>query len=160
MRRLCPPLAGIDPTRAAALSRARVVAWRDRCRGPGRVARFSLVRCTEALLTPDAPDTAWWEEPDSTTVSLDQGQRIDIVLRLLADHGGERLVALWSRAGPVALAQSDLGWWAAVLHAAADRQVEAPSVLVVTRWGWRCLPEDVSCSWSRPRHAPRPATRP
>lgn len=101
-----------------------------------------------------AADVAWWSNDAGRGPRHDQGLRIDIALRLVDSQHDAPVVAIWARLGPNELAQSDLGWLAAVRHAAADRGAPAPPLLVITRWGWRCLPAGTSRSWKRLRPGP------
>lgn len=151
-----PRLAGLDTATASRFARGRVLAWRTTCQGPQRPVRFSLVRCAEVSSRARAArDAAWWEIR-AGEVALDSvwdpADRLDVALRLLAALDDPPVVAVWSRVGPNEPTQSDLGWWAALRHAAGDRDVAVPSLLVVTRWGWRCLPEGTSRTWKRLRN--------
>lgn len=136
-------------------ARRRVLAWRRVCKGPDPAAKLSLVRGADVNAEDRiAEDVAWWLSAACTRRDDDQGIRIDVALRLLDGQDSPTVVTVWSRPGPTELIQSDLGWFAAVRHAAATRDVATPSLLVITRWGWVCLPAGTSRTWKRLRSSP------
>ena len=152
MRRIKPCLAGVDSDRADAFVRWRILALRGVGRRPGFVPRLSLVTCAEITQERHLPDDlVWWEPPDGRTRRVDVGLATEIAARLLRNTGGEPVVAVWSRSGPNDEADSDLVWWAAIGQAADIAGVRRPALLIITRDGWRCLPDGASRTWRRLR---------
>lgn len=152
MRRIKPALTGVDDERADAFARWRILALRGAGRQNGFVPRLSIVACDEINQTTHLPDDlAWWEPPARRVRGIDAGLATEIAARLLADAAGTPVVAVWTRSGSTDETDSDVAWWAAVRQGAAIADVPEPSLLVVTRAGWRCLPHGSSRTWRRLR---------
>lgn len=152
MNRIKPSLDGVDDDRADAFVRWRILALRGTSRQAGFVPRLSLVTCAEINQTTHlADDLSWWEPPGRHVRGVDAGLATEIAARLLRDVDGEPVVAVWTRSGPNEEADSDLIWWAAVQQGAGIAGVRLPSLLVITRAGWRCLPYGSSRTWRRLR---------
>ncbi|MDN5851774.1 MAG: hypothetical protein L0K86_02800 [Actinomycetia bacterium] len=152
MRRIKPSLTGTEDDRADAFVRWRILALRGTSRQAGFVPRLSVVTCAEINQTTHlADDLAWWEPPSRRVRGVDVGLATEIAARLLRDAGGEPVVAVWTRTGPNDETDSDLAWWAAVRQGAGIAGVPIPSLLVITRAGWRCLPHGSSRTWQRLR---------
>jgi hypothetical protein len=100
-------------------------------------------------------DVAWWSGEPTRAADpppLDWHLRREIATRLLSHAPGRRVVALWTRPGPLEPSDGDIAWAAALRHAAAGYGGLAPTLLTVTRWGWFALPDDVRREW-QPRRA-------
>ena len=149
-----PTLDGVDDVRGDAFARWRILALRGSSRNAGSSARLSLVPCADINATTHlANDAAWWDVPHAGLDLADSGARIDVALSLLESTGPQPHVAVWARQGPNEPFQSDVDWMAAIRQAAAIRRRTSPSLLVITRWGWQCLPHGTSRSWKRLRVA-------
>lgn len=154
MTQLHPTLDGVDATRGDAFARWRILALRGSSRNAGATARLSLVACADINATTHlAEDIAWWEAPRSGPALADPGARLDVALSLAESTGPHPHVAVWARQGPNEPFQSDVDWMVATRQAAAIRRRPAPPLLVITRWGWQCLPHGTSRSWKRLRAA-------
>lgn len=151
MRRIKPALTGVDEDRADAFVRWRILALRGTSRRAGFVPRLSLVTCAEINQTAHLPDDLVWWEPPRRAHRVDVSLATDIAARLLRDTDGEPVVAVWTRSGPTDETDSDLVWWAAIRQGADIAGVALPTLLVVTRDGWRCLPHGASRTWRRLR---------
>lgn len=152
MKRIKPTLDGIDGVRADAFVRWRILALRAASRQRDYRPRLSLVRSHDINHPQHLPeDLACWEPPAPTPEPIDGGLATEIAARLLHEIGGERVCAVWTRRGPTDEADSDIAWWAAIRHGAQIAGVPTPSLLVVTRWGWRCYPSRTSRTWQRLR---------
>lgn len=152
MRRIKPALAGVDDDRADAFARWRILALRGAHRQRGFAPRLSLVTCDEISQTTHLPDDlAWWDPPTRRPNGIDAGLATEIAARLLSDTAGAPVVAVWTRSGTNDETDSDIAWWAALRQGAAIAEIPEPSLLVVTRAGWRCHPDGSSRTWRRLR---------
>ena len=152
MKRIKPTLTGVDDDRADAFARWRILALRGARRQSGFVPRLSVVACDEINQIAHLPnDLAWWEPPARHMRGIDAGLATEIAARLLSDANGVPVLAVWTRAGLNDETDSDMAWWAAVQHGAAIAATSTPSLLVITRAGWRCLPHGSSRTWQRLR---------
>ena len=152
MSRIKPDLNGVDATRADAFARWRILALRGAQRQSGFVPRLSLVTCAEMNQSSHlAEDLSWWEPSSRRARGVDSGLATDIAARLLRDSADEPVVAVWTRAGLTDESDSDVAWWAALRQGAAIAAAPVPSLLVITRAGWRCLPNGSSRTWRRLR---------
>lgn len=159
MRRIKPELDGVDPDRADAFARWRILGLRGAHLSRGFKPRLSLVAVMDINGTRHLPDDrAWWEPPHpvagtrpASVRSVDAGLATEIAARLLHDIGPEPVVAVWTRLGTNDEADSDVNWWAAIGRGAGIAGVAVPPMLVVTRSGWRCVPAGSSRTWCRLR---------
>lgn len=154
MKRIEPTLDGVDATRADAFARWRILALRAASRQRAYRPRLSLVLnedINQALHLPE--DVACWQPPARLPEAVDAGLAVEIAARLLQRIDGAPVTAVWTRRGPNEPADSDVLWWAAVRRGAAIAAATTPSLLVITRWGWRCFPSGTSRTWHRLRPA-------
>lgn len=152
MKRTKPTLDGVDGVRADAFVRWRILTLRAASRRRDYRPRLSLVSCEDVNLAHHLPeDIASWEPPAGAAGPVDAGLAVEIVARLLHDIDGVSVTVVWTRRGPHEVTESDIGWWSAVQRGAAIVEVPTPSLLVVTRWGWRCYPSGASRTWQRLR---------
>ncbi|MGH3359258.1 MAG: hypothetical protein ACRDO7_10680 [Nocardioidaceae bacterium] len=152
MKRIKPTLDGVDAARADAFARWRILALRASSRRRDYRPRLSLVACDDINRAQHLPeDIASWEPPTRTAHPIDAGLAVEITARLLHQVDGGRVTAVWTRRGPNEATDSDIGWWSAVRHGAAIAEVPTPSLLVITRWGWHCLPYGTGRTWQRLR---------
>lgn len=152
MKRLKPALSGVSDERADAFARWRILALRGARRQSEFAPRLSLVACAEINQTAHLPDDLlWWEPPTRRTSGIDDGLATEIAARLLTGTAGTPVIAIWTRSGPPDQTDSDVAWWAAIRKGAAIAAVATPSLLVITRAGWRCLPHGSSRTWRRLR---------
>lgn len=148
-----PVLDRVDGHCADAFARSRILCLRSASRRLDHKPRLSLVACAHINRCQVRPeDIAWWEPPGGHELRLDFGLATDIGVRLLRATSDIAVTAVWTRPGPNEEADSDMCWWAGLRQGAHIVGSSAtPSLLVITRWGWRCLPDGTSRTWKRLR---------
>ena len=152
-----PEVPGVASAAADAFARSRILALRATRAEAAWSARLSVVRCSDInTACGTAQDATWWDLRKDEHLHHDHGISLDVALALLAAQTREAVVGVWARHGRPEPAQSDIEWLVALGHAAALTGGAPPPLLVITRWGWRLLPQGTSRAWQRLRHRARP----
>ncbi|MGI8536810.1 MAG: hypothetical protein ACR2K2_09995 [Mycobacteriales bacterium] len=149
-----PDIAGIDPDAADAFARSRILSLREPACSRPWAARLSVVHRHDVRAR-DAADVGWWDLAGGEQMHHDFATSADVATALLHAAGATPVLVVWARPGPPEVAHSDTEWWSALQHAAVVLEGaeggDAPPLLVITRSGWRCLPDGTSRTWKRLR---------